>query len=114
MLGEVVVAENFCLFQRIARIIALALVLLLSITDWHIFYKKFYEKKYKWYQWVLDYIILGFLSVTLYFAKNVEDKCPLYIMSLFGYVALTFFSYALMWENKPYIDKESKNGEDKK
>jgi len=44
MLGEVVVAENFCLFQRIARIIALALVLLLSITDWHIFYKKFYEK----------------------------------------------------------------------
>ena len=112
MLGEIIITENLSFIYRIERFTAIILTLLLSIVDWHIFYQFFYEEKYKWYQWVLDYIILGFLSTSLYFAKTCEYHPHLYLISFFGYVALTLFSYALMWNKKQYKDKKSKNEEE--
>jgi len=116
ILGEIIITKNLYLIRRIERFTTLILILLLSIVDWHIFYRFFYKERYKWYQWVLDYIILGFLSFSLYVAKTVEYHFHLYLISLLGYVALTLFSYALMWNDKQYKNgeenkKESKNEE---
>jgi len=114
LLGEVIVNSNLVDIERAGKIIALILILLIAVVDWHVFYS-FYDVKYKWYQWVLDYVILSLIAIALQFGKSLQFtgryECILFLILLLLILILIFVSYALILEAKAKIDEQNSNKE---
>jgi len=116
----VIIAQGFIIFGELiaekrtlilsspwifSESILLFIILIVLIIDWHFFYHYFYDIEYRLLDWILDYLILLFCSISITSIKYCQVHIAIFTYAI-AFV-LILISYYKLYKQKKRMEKEA-------